>query len=241
MRKIIALVLVLLMAIPFAACKKDDGKYTVGICQFIQHDALDAATKGFKQALIDKLGAENVEFVEENAAGDTANCTTIVNSLVSAEVDLIMANATPALQAAANATRSIPVLGTSVTEYGVALNIDNFSGTVGTNVSGTSDLAPLDEQAAMITEWFPDAQKVGMLYCSAEANSLYQVDTVSKILNEKGIETEKFAFTDSNDMAQVITKAADWSDVIYVPTDNAVANATETVDSICSPGRQART
>ena len=237
MRKIIALVLVLLMAIPFAACKKDDGKYTVGICQFIQHDALDAATKGFKQALIDKLGAENVEFVEENAAGDTANCTTIVNSLVSAEVDLIMANATPALQAAANATRSIPVLGTSVTEYGVALNIDNFSGTVGTNVSGTSDLAPLDEQAAMITEWFPDAQKVGMLYCSAEANSLYQVDTVSKILNEKGIETEKFAFTDSNDMAQVITKAADWSDVIYVPTDNAVANATETVDSICAPAK----
>ena len=158
MRKIIALVLVLLMAIPFAACKKDDGKYTVGICQFIQHDALDAATKGFKQALIDKLGSENVEFVEENAAGDTANCTTIVNSLVSAEVDLIMANATPALQAAANATRSIPVLGTSVTEYGVALNIDNFSGTVGTNVSGTVVFLPTAPgNAAPPVPWRPCA------------------------------------------------------------------------------------
>lgn len=235
MRKFIALLLVLLVAIPFAGCNKDT--YKIGICQFIQHEALDAATEGFKQAVIDKLGAENVEFVEENAAGDVANCTTIVNSLVSAEVDLIMANATPALQAAANATRTIPVLGTSVTEYGVALDIDNFSGTVGTNVSGTSDLAPLDEQAAMVTEWFPDAKKVGLLYCSAEANSLYQVDTVAAELKSKGIETEKFAFTDSNDMAQVVTKAADWSDVIYIPTDNVVANAIETVDSICAPAK----
>jgi len=236
MKKLIALLLVvLLVAIPFAGC--DDTEYKIGICQFIQHDALDAATKGFKQAVIDKLGEENVEFVEENAAGDVANCTTIVNSLVSSDVDLIMANATPALQAAANATRTIPVLGTSVTEYGVALNIENFSGTVGTNVSGTSDLAPLDQQAAMITEWFPNAKKVGLLYCSAEANSLYQVDTVAAILKEKGIETDKFAFTDSNDMQQVVTKAADWSDVIYIPTDNAVANATETVDSICAPAK----
>ena len=97
---------------------------------------------------------------------------------MSANVDLIMANATPALQAAATATSEIPILGTAVTEYGVAFNIPNFSGTVGGNVSGTSDLAPLSEQADMVKEWFPDAKTVGLLYCSAEDNSQYQVDTV---------------------------------------------------------------
>ena len=231
MKKLIAILLVLLMAVPFVACDKEE-KYTVGICQFIQHDALDAATAGFKAALTDKLG-DKVEFVEENASGDTANCTTIVNSLVSQEVDLIMANATPALQAAANATRTIPILGTSVTEYGVALDIENFSGTVGGNISGTSDLAPLDQQAEMILEWFPEAKKVGLLYCSAEANSKYQVDSVAAYLHSKGIETEEFAFMDSNDMAQVAQKANDNSDVIYIPTDNAAANGVETINSIC--------
>ena len=231
MKKIIAIMLVLLLAIPFVGCK-NKAKYTVGICQFVQHEALDAATQGFKDALTEKLG-DDVAFVEENAAGDTANCTTIVNSLVSEEVDLIMANATPALQAAANATRTIPVLGTSITEYGVALDIKNFNGTVGTNVSGTSDLAPLKDQAAMITEWFPETQKVALFYCSSEANSKYQVDTVAAELKAKGIETKMFAFVDSNDMAQVCEDANAYGDVIYIPTDNAVANATETVNAIC--------
>ena len=232
MKKMIAVLLVLLMAVPFVACKKDNDTYTVGICQFVQHEALDAATQGFKDALVAKLG-DKVEFVEENAAGDTANCTTIVNSLVSSEVDLIMANATPALQAAANATRTIPVLGTSITEYGVALSIDNFNGTVGTNVSGTSDLAPLEDQAAMITEWFPETKKVALFYCSSEANSKYQVDTVAALLQAQGIETKMCAFVDSNDMAQVCEDANAFGDVIYIPTDNAVANATETVNAIC--------
>ena len=237
MKKIIAMVCVLLMLLSMTACTPaaGDGKYVIGICQFAPHAALDAATEGFKQAVIDGLGADNVEFKTENAAGETAYCTTIINSLVSAKVDLIMANATPAVQIAANATRSIPVLGTSVTEYGLALDIDNFNGTTGTNVSGTSDLAELDQQADMLLEWFPNAKKVGLLYCASEPNSLYQVEEITKHLSQKGVTCKKFAFADSNDMAAVVRDAAAWSDVIYVPTDNAVANATDVVDSICRP------
>lgn len=236
MKKFLALICAILMLLSMTACVSEgasDGKYVIGICQYAPHKSLDAATAGFKQAVIDGLGAENVEFKEENAAGETANCTTIINSLVSAKVDLIMANATPALQTAANATRSIPVLGTSVTEYGLALGIENFSGTVGTNVSGTSDLAELKLQAEMLLEWFPDAKKVGLLYCSGEPNSLYQVEEIAKYLGQKSVTCQKFAFSDSNDMATVVRDAAAWSDVIYVPTDNAVANATDVVDSIC--------
>jgi putative ABC transport system substrate-binding protein len=163
-----------------------------------------------------------------------ATCTPIINDFVSKGVDLIMANATPALQAAAAATEDIPILGTSVTEYGVALELDNFTGTVGTNVSGTSDLAPLDEQAAMILEWFPDAKNVGLLYCSAEANSKYQVDKVKEELEAKGVTATLYAFSDTNDLSVVTQSAADASDVIYIPTDNAVAAATGTVYDVCS-------
>ena len=137
--------------------------YKIGICQLAPHPALDAATQGFIDALNEALPGQ-VEFDNQNAAGESATCATIVNGFVSADVDLIMANATPALQAAVAATSDIPVLGTSVTEYGVALGIKDFNGTVGTNVSGTSDLAPLDQQAAMIPEWFPEAKTVGLLY-----------------------------------------------------------------------------
>ncbi len=208
--------------------------YTVGICQLVQHVALDAATQGFKDALTEALG-DKVTFDEQNAQGDSNTCSTIVNSFVSADVDLIMANATPALQAAQAGTNEIPILGTSVTEYGVALGIDNFSGTVGGNISGTSDLAPLDEQAAMLKELFPDAKKVGLLYCSAEANSQYQVDTVKAALEEMGYTCEFYAFSDSNDLSTIATKAASESEVIYVPTDNTVAANTEIVNNICQP------
>ena len=146
-----------------------------------------------------------------------------------------MANATPALQAAAAATADIPILGTSVTEYGVALEIKDFDGTVGGNISGTSDLAPLDKQAEMITEWCPDAKTVGLLYCSKEANSQYQVDVVKAELEKKGLKVTLYPFSDSNDLAQVCTTAADNSDVIYVPTDNTVAENTGIIDNICEP------
>ena len=216
------------------AAPSEGATYTVGICQLVTHDALDAATQGFMDALNEALPGQ-VEFDVQNAAGDSNTCSTIVNSFVADGVDLILANATPALQAATAATADIPILGTSVTEYGVALNIQGFDGTVGGNVSGTSDLAPLDQQAAMIYELFPDAETVGLIYCSAEANSQYQVDTVKAELEKLGYTCELYPFADSNDAAAVTQTACDASDVIYVPTDNTVASNTGIVDNICQP------
>ncbi len=209
--------------------------YTIGISQLVTHDALDAATNGFKQAVIDELGEENVTFLEQNAANDTNACSTIANDFVSKNVDLIMANATPALQAAAASTTTIPILGTSITEYGVALSIENFSGTVGGNISGTADLAPLTEQGQMMIDLFPNAKTVGMLYCSAEANSAYQVKVVREFLEGKGLTVNDYAFADSNDIATIAEKAANDCDLIYVPTDNTAASCTETINNICLP------
>ncbi len=207
-------------------------KFKVGICQLAPHPALDAATEGFIDALNEKLPGQ-VDIDNQNAAGDTPTCATIINGFVSNKVDLIMANATAPLQAAASATDTIPVLGTSITEYGVALNIANFSGTVGSNVSGTSDLAPLDQQAQMIKEWYPDAKTVGLIYCSAEPNSQYQVDNVQKYLESMGYTCKQYAFSDTNDMASVVQNACDNSDVLYVPTDNTAANNTGIINNIC--------
>ena len=241
-KKITALLCAVVMVLSLAACgsngdKAENKHYTVGICQLVQHDALDAATKGFRDAITDALGADNVTFDEQNAAGDTPTCATICNGFVSSGVDLILANATGALQAAAAATKDIPILGTAVTEYGVALGIDNFSGTVGGNISGTSDLAPLDQQAAMITELFPDAKNVGIIYCSGEPNSRYQIEEVAKNLSAKGIETKEFAFTDTNDVSSVTQAACDWADVIYVPTDNTAASNTEAIANVTVPAK----
>lgn len=234
---LLALILCLGSCIALSSCSNtdSDGKYKVGIVQLVEHPALDAATEGFKQAIIDELGADAVEFDYQNAQNDANTCSTIVNQFVSNKVDLIMANATPALQAAAAATAEIPILGTSVTEYGVALELKNFNGTVGGNISGTSDLAPLDKQAAMITEWFPNAKTVGLLYCSKEANSQYQVDVVKAELEKKGLTATLYPFTDSNDLAQICTTATDNCDVIYVPTDNTVAENTGIIDNVCAP------
>ena len=237
--RIAVLMIALVMLFSLAGCggqsnnKKDD-TYVVGICQLVQHDALDAATQGFMDALKEELG-DKVTFDNQNASNDIPLCSTIVGQFVAAEVDLILANATPALQAAAAATTEIPILDTSITEYGVALEIDNFSGVVGGNISGTSDLAPLDQQAAMVKEWFPDAKTVGLLYCSAEANSKYQVDVVKAELEKLGFGCELFSFSDSNDLAAVTEAAVAACDVIYVPTDNTVANNTGIIDNICRP------
>lgn len=239
-KKITALVMAAAMCLSVAACGSSDNggsgdtakdTYTVGICQLVQHQALDAATQGFKDALKEELG-DKVEFVEQNAANDIPTCGTICNGFVSDGVDLILANATPALQAATAATQSIPILGTAVTEYGVALDIKNFSGTVGGNVSGTSDLAPLDQQAAMFSELLPDAKTVGILYCSAEANSVYQADVVKAALEDKGITVKIYTFADSNDVATVTATACDECDALYIPTDNTAASCTETIGSI---------
>ena len=254
-KKLLALTLAALMVMSLAACggsKEEPAAetpaeteqtetqepaaetYKVGICQLVQHEALDAATQGFIDALNEKLPGQ-VEIDNQNASNDIPMCSTIVNQFISADVDLIMCNATPALQAAAAATTTIPILGTSVTEYGVALGIENFSGTVGGNISGTTDLAPLDQQAAMIQELFPDAKTVGLIYCSAEANSQYQVDVVKAELEKLGYTATLYSFSDSNDLAAVTESAVAASDVIYVPTDNTVAANTGIIDNICRP------
>lgn len=249
MKKFVSALLAAALAASLAACGSTpasagtDGSsaagpaaasYTVGICQLVQHDALDAATQGFKDALTEKLG-DAVKFEEGNASGDSANCSTIVNGFLSTGVDLILANATAPLQAAAAATEDVPVLGTSVTDYATALELDNWTGTVGTNVSGTSDLAPLDEQAAMLNEMFPDAGTVGLLYCSAEPNSVYQCTQIESYLQEYGYTVEWFAFTDTNDVASVTQAACDACDVIYIPTDNTAASNTEAIANVVLP------
>lgn len=207
-------------------------QYVVGICQQMTHDALDAATQGFKDALADILGEGAVTYSEGNAGGDQNNCTTIVDGLVSEGVDLILANATWPLQAARSATSEIPILGTSVTDYATALNIENWTGTVGGNISGTSDLAPLDQQAAMIQELFPDAENIGLLYCSGEPNSVYQIETITGYLEDMGYTCKPYAFTDVNDLSSVTQTACDNSDVIYIPTDNTAAGNTETIANV---------
>ncbi|MBQ1334830.1 MAG: ABC transporter substrate-binding protein, partial [Clostridia bacterium] len=231
-KRILALVLALVFAFAFAACSNnsqsnnDDAEaadaaetteaavYNVGVCQLVQHVALDAATQGFQDALVEKLGADRVNIDVQNASNDSNACSTIVNSFVSKNYDLIMANATPALQAAASATTTIPILGTSITEYGVALEIPDFDGTVGGNISGTSDLAPLDQQAAMIVELFPDAQNIGLLYCSSEPNSQYQIDVVKAELEAAGKTCTLYSFSDANDIAAVCTSAVTDCDLI---------------------------
>ncbi len=210
-------------------------QYVVGICQQMTHDALDAATQGFKDALNEILGEGTVEFKEGNAGGEQTNCTTIIDGFVSEGVDLILANATWPLQAAASATSEIPILGTSVTDYATALNLDNWTGTVGNNISGTSDLAPLDQQAAVIQELFPDATNIGLLYCSGEPNSVYQIETITGYLEEMGYTCTPYAFTDVNDLSSVTQTACDSSDVIYIPTDNTAAANTETIANVVIP------
>ena len=205
--------------------------FNIGICQLVQHPALDAATQGFKDALTEKLG-DSVSFNEQNASGDAATCSVICNQFVSDEVDLIMANATASLQAAASATNVIPILGTSITDYGTALGIEGFTGVSGTNISGTSDLAPLDGQAQMLSELFPDAKTVGLVYCSGEPNSKFQVETIAPMLTELGYTVTEYTFADSNDVANVTASACAECDVLYIPTDNTAASCTEAINNV---------
>lgn len=235
MKKALSVLVAVILALCMSGAALAEGTtYQIGICQLVQHVALDAATQGFQDALTEKLG-DAVIFDVQNASGDSNTCSTIMNTFVSNNVDLIMANATPALQAAVAATGDIPVLGTSVTDYATALDISDWSGATGINVSGTSDLAPLDQQADMLQELFPDAKKVGLIYCSAEPNSKYQVDVIKGFLEAKGYECTEYTFADSNDVASVTQNACDGSDVLYIPTDNTAASCTEAIRNVVEP------
>ena len=240
MKKLIAMVLAAVMVLAMAsaapAAKAEEASYTVGICQLVQHAALDAATQGFKDALTEKLG-DKVTFDEQNAQGEPATCSTIVTGFVANEYDLIMANATPALLAAVSATDTIPILGTSVTDYATALAIDDMDATVGTgiNVSGTSDGVPAQLYADTVMELVPEAKKVAIVYCSAEPNSVLQADQFIACMDELGVATEVFTFADSNDIQAVVTAAIEGADAMYIPTDNTAASNMTIVSNICAP------
>lgn len=250
-KKAAALVLSgVLVASAFAGCSKQGGdnpsgadakkEYNIGICQLVQHPALDEATKGFKEKLT-ALGQENgitFNFDEQNASGEATNCTTITSKFVSDNVDLIFANATDALAAASQATADIPIVGTSITDYATALGIDNWTGKTGFNVTGSSDLAPLADQAAMIKELVPDAKNVGILYCSAEKNSKYQSDVISESIKELGMTVKEYTFVDTNDVSVVTQQiVTDQCDVVFVPTDNTAASNAEAINNILEPAK----
>ena len=261
LKKLLALVLALAMCLALAACGSSakpaeepaaeepaaeepaaeepaaDGQtYTIGICQLVQHDALDAATQGFQDALTEKLG-DAVTFDLQNAQGDPATCSTIVTGFVSNEYDLIMANATPALQAAISATSEIPILGTSVTDYATALNAPDMDPTVGTgiNVSGTSDGVSAQLYADLVKELVPDAAKVSILYCSAEANSVLQAEQFTECMEALGATCTTYTFADSNDIQSVVTAAIEDCDALYIPTDNTAASNMTIVSNACAP------
>ena len=243
MKKLLVMLLSVLMVLTLAGCSSNGGSseqpegsfeetktLKIGVVQLVQHAALDAATQGFVDEV--KKAFPDADINVQNAAGDSATCSTIVQGFVNDGVDMIMANATPALQAAVSATEDIPILGTSVTEYGVALGIDGFNGLIGSNVSGTSDLAPLDQQAQMILDLFPGTKTVGIIFCSNEANSKYQVEVVSDELTQKGIEVKTASFTDSNDISMVCEDLCSQVDLIYIPTDNQAASCAETIANV---------
>ncbi len=237
-KKIAAVVMAITMVGSMTSCsgKKSADTYTIGICQLVQHEALDAATKGFKDALTEKLG-DKVKFDEQNASGEKTNCTTIISQFVSSNVDLIMANATDSLIAAVSATEDIPIVGTSITDYATALDIDNWTGTTGINATGTADLAPLKEQAAMVKELCPDKKNVGILYCSNEPNSKYQADIMKSELENLGYACKTFTFVDTNDVTSITQAAVDASDILYIPTDNTAASNTEAINNITEPAK----
>ena len=231
--KLFTLLPLLATPLMMTACNNNDGKIVIGICQIADHPALNAATEGFKQAVMEELGEDKVVFNFRNANADGNMLVNIMSSFVNDKVDLIMANATPCVQVASNATRNIPILGTSVTDYGVALDIKDFDGVVGDNISGTSDLAPLDRQADMFAELLPDAKKIGLLYCSAEANSKFQIDTIEPLLQAKGLQTERVSFSQANTLPTTLSAQVSNYDALYIPTDNACAANATTIDSIC--------
>ena len=230
-----ALICVLLLACTACGAKPPAAeKYTIGILQQLEHQALDEATAGFQAGVISVLGEANVEFVYKNAQNDANNCSTIVTKFVSDKVDLIMANATTALQAAAAATAEIPVVGTSITDY-VSAGVIDSNEKPGRNVTGASDLAPIDQQVDMLLEFFPDVKNIGILYCSSESNSVFQAEQAEKYFTAAGISATTFTFSDSNDMQGVLTNAVSAVDALYIPTDNTAAENMEMVKNITVP------
>jgi len=235
MKKIVSVILVVALCLgvcaAFAGCS-DSNTYNVGICQLMVHDSLDAATQGFIDALTAEAEAadKTVNF-DTQVAGEANLCTTVINTFTAKKVDLIMANATPALLAAANATTTIPVLGTSVTDY-----TDTFAGNIPANVTGTSDAVPFDEQAQMMIDTLGLAagDTVGVLYCSNESNSLIQYEAVKALFEAEGIEAKAYTFSETTELQALTTSMASEVKAVYIPSDNTVAANDTIVGTICN-------
>lgn len=237
-KKVLSILLVAVMAISmFTGCGSVNKVYNIGICQLVEHVALDAATQGFQDALTEKLGENRVNFHFHSAYNDQTVAEIICNNFVSEGDDLILANATAPLQAAAAATTSIPILGTSITDYATALEMSGWSGSTGRNISGTSDLAPIDQQEDLLRELFPNVQKVGILYSTAESNSAYQAQLFEAALEADGIQYQRYGIADAHEVQSIVTVAARECDVLYIPTDNTLASATETVKNVVVPAK----
>lgn len=237
--KLLALLMALTLVFVMAGCKKEEEKegYKIGILQQLEHQALDAATEGFKQALIDLLGEENVEFDYQNAQNEPTNCASIATKFVNdKDIDLIMANATTALQSAAAATSEIPIVGTSITDY-VSAGVVDSNDVPGRNVTGASDLAPIDQQIDLLIKLCPEAKTVGIIYTSSEANSVFQAEKAEEIMKEKNLDVKVYTVSDSNDIQAVVTTAVGEVDVIYIPTDNNMADNMEIVKNITVPAK----
>ena len=242
MKKITALLLALVMMMCLCACGGESSApaaapaeaeaYTVGVCQLMEHESLDQATQGFIDALTAELEAagKSVE-VDTQVAGEANLCTTVINTFTAKKVDLIMANATPALLAAANATTEIPVLGTSVTDYA-----DTFAGNIPANVSGTSDAVPFDEQAKMMIDTLGLAagDVVGVLYCTNESNSLIQYNAVKELFEAEGLVVEAYTFSETTELQALVTSMVSNVKAVYVPSDNTVAQNDSIVGTICT-------
>lgn len=245
LKKIKCLVCSMMLVVSLTACGsgadggEDNSKtdnstnkvYQIGICQLGQHEALDSATLGFKDALTEKLG-DRVSFDYRNAENSEEKCTEITTKFVADKKDLIMANATPALKSAYSATTTIPIVATSITDYGTALNIMKWSGVTGTNVTGTSDLARIEEQEDMILELFPNPKQIGILYCVKETNSVYQAQMMEDELEKDGVTSHFYKVNSKKDIKAVADSAASECDVIYIPTDNTLAENVDTLKKI---------
>ena len=239
MKRIFALIFTIVFSFSFVmamGCGKAD--YTVGIVQLVDHVALDAANKGFREelkALMNEQG-KTVKFDNKSASNDIGNCTTISNTFVSKKVDLILAIATPAAQAAAAATKDIPVLFTAVTNPVVAKLVEDWDNP-NTNVSGTSDLNPVQDQIDLIRRLVPEVKKIAVFYDTDEANSLYQVELVEEYCKELDIKVVRKGLTEIGNL-EVTYKSLGDVDAIYIPTDNTLANGAEYVHTLNKNGKK---
>ena len=205
----------------------------IGVIQLMKHDALDASYEGFKDVLV--AGGVNEDNIKYEIAGDVANCTTVADTLVNGGNDLIYAIATPALQAVAATTSDLPIVGCAVTDYPTTKLVASNE-VPGGNVTGASDLNPVNEQFDLLTQLLPNAKKVAILYCGSEDNSIYQGSLATKAATDRNLTPKTYTVSDSNDIQSVVQQIiADKNDVIYIPTDNLLATYMSSVEALTSP------